>query len=168
MCISIHGMFKAQHTVITLVIGYNSKTALTVHNFHSPRSIPCRAAYHGATDIHVLLNTYLSHPTGFPFIHRPGLRAAMCQINCLAEGQKCRAMMVALVDIKIYACSIILLFILILLFLLVLVFERFDISKLGCCLSCFTPTAQFKSRSCVIMCTAWAPMGMQALWRNTM
>ena len=37
-------MFKAQHAIITPVVGYNFKTALTVHNFHSQGSIPCRAA----------------------------------------------------------------------------------------------------------------------------
>ena len=60
-------MFKAQHTIITPVVGYNFKTALTVHNFHSQGSIPCRAAYCG-----VQANTYTtypSHPTGYPFIH---------------------------------------------------------------------------------------------------
>ena len=47
--------------------GYNFKTALTVHNFHSQGSIPCRAAYRG-----IQANTYTtypSHPTGYPFIH---------------------------------------------------------------------------------------------------
>ena len=52
----------ATYTIITPVVGYNFKTALTVHNFHSQGSIPCRAAYRG-----VQANTYTtypSHPTG--------------------------------------------------------------------------------------------------------
>ena len=131
MRISIQGMFKAQLLLLSpWSLDTIPRLPLTVHNFHSPRSIPCRAAYHGATDIHVLLT--LSFTSYRVPIYTPGSRAAMCRINCLAEGQKCRAMMVSLVDVKIYACSITLLFILILLFRLVLVFECFDISKLGC------------------------------------
>ena len=33
-------MFKALYTVITLFVGYNFKTALRVHKFHSPGSVP--------------------------------------------------------------------------------------------------------------------------------
>ena len=82
-------MFKAQHTIITPVIGYNFKTALTVHSFHSQGSIPCRAAYRG-----IQANTYttLSFISYRVPIYTPGWRAAMW-IKCLAEGQKCQALM---------------------------------------------------------------------------
>ena len=81
-------MFKAQHTIITLVVGDNFKTALTVHNFHSLGSIPCRAAYRGVTGkyIHNISFTSFRVP-----IYTPGWRAAMW-IKCLAEGQKCQAL----------------------------------------------------------------------------
>ena len=46
------------------------KTALTVHNFHSQGSIPCRAAYWGVQAN--AYTTYPSHPTGYPFIHLGG------------------------------------------------------------------------------------------------
>ena len=68
-------------------IHYNLKTALTVHNFHSQRSIPCWAAYHGITGKYILNISFESY---WVPIYTPGLRAAMW-INCLAVGQKCRA-----------------------------------------------------------------------------
>ena len=40
---------RNMYTIFTLVVRYNFKTALTVHNFHSQGSIPCRAAYRGVT-----------------------------------------------------------------------------------------------------------------------
>ena len=57
MCIvhiSIQRMFKALHMITNPVVGYNFETALTVHNFHSPGSIPCQAAYHSATGKYIL------------------------------------------------------------------------------------------------------------------
>ena len=55
-------MFKAQHTIITPVVGYNFKAAHTVHNFHSQGSTPCQAAYRGVTGkyIHNISFTYLT------------------------------------------------------------------------------------------------------------
>ena len=41
------------------VVGYNFKTALIVHNFHSQGSIPCRAAYRGVTGKYILHNIIL-------------------------------------------------------------------------------------------------------------
>ena len=79
-------MFKAQHTIITPVVGYNFKTALTVHNFHSQGSIPCRTAYRG-----VLANTYTtypSHPTGYPFIHLGGQQ--QCGLSVLLKDKSAR------------------------------------------------------------------------------
>ena len=74
------------HTIITLVTGYNFKTAL---NFHSPGSIPCRAANHGATGKCILhIHTWIFCILPGPHF-TPGSRAAMW-INCLAEGQKCQ------------------------------------------------------------------------------
>ena len=46
---------------ITPVVGYNFKTALTVHNFHSQGSIPCRAAYHGITGKCILNISFASY-----------------------------------------------------------------------------------------------------------
>ena len=83
------------------VVGYNFKTALTVHNFHSQGSIACRAAYHGVTGkyIHNISFTSYRVPIYTPrFLHilpvpiyTPGWRAAMW-IKCFAEGQKCQAL----------------------------------------------------------------------------
>ena len=78
-------MFMAQHTIITPVVGYNFKTALTLHNFHSQGSIPCRAAYQANT------YTTLSFTSYRVPIYAPGWRAAMW-IKCLGEGQKCQAL----------------------------------------------------------------------------
>ena len=80
-------MFKALHTIITLVIGYNFKTTLTVHNFHSQRSIPCRDAYHGITGKYIPSISFASYRV---HIYTPWSRAAMW-INWFAEGQKCQA-----------------------------------------------------------------------------
>ena len=59
-------MFKAQHTIITPVVGYNFKTELTVHNFNfqSQGSPPCWAAYCGVQAntqhiLHILPGTHL-------------------------------------------------------------------------------------------------------------
>ena len=81
-------MFKAQPTVITPVVGYNFKTTLTVHNFHSQGSIPRRAAYRGVTGKYIHTISFTSYQVP---IYTPGWRAAML-IKCLAEGQKCQAL----------------------------------------------------------------------------
>ena len=82
--ISIQRMFKVQHSIIKLVVGYNFKTALTVHNFHSQGSIPCQAAYHDVTGKY---KPNISFASYWVPIYIPGSRAAMW-VNCLAEGQK--------------------------------------------------------------------------------
>ena len=43
------------------------QAALTVHNFHSQGSIPCRSVYYGVKAN--TYSTYLLHPTRSPFIH---------------------------------------------------------------------------------------------------
>ena len=77
-------MFKALHSIIILVVGYNFKTALTVHNFHSQGSIPFRAAYHDVMGKYILNISFASY---WVPMNTPTSRAAMW-INCLSEGQK--------------------------------------------------------------------------------
>ena len=78
-------MFKALHTIIMPVVGYNFKTAFTVHNFHFKGSIPRRAAYRGVTGEYILNISFTSYHGP---IYTPWSRAAMW-INCLAEVQMC-------------------------------------------------------------------------------
>ena len=85
-------MFKAQHTIITLVTEYNFKTARTVHNFHSQGSILCRASYHGVTGkymyMYILNISFASYRVP---IYTHGWRTAVW-IKCLAEGQQCQTL----------------------------------------------------------------------------
>ena len=82
------GCSKRNVLLLPSVVGYNFKTALTVHNFHSQGSIPCRAAYRGVTGKYIHNISFTSYRVP---IYTPGWRAAMW-IKCLAEGQKCQAL----------------------------------------------------------------------------
>ena len=85
--ISIQWMFKVQQTIITPVVGYNSRPHLYSAQFtpsreHSLQS--CLSWNYRQIHLNISFTSYRV-PT-----YTPGSRPAMW-INCLAERQKCRA-----------------------------------------------------------------------------
>ena len=85
----------ATYTIITPIVGYSFKTALTVHNFHYQGRIPCRAAI-----VALQANTYTTYPSHpipdthlYTWVESSNVDKVSCwrkQVPCIDGNRNCK------------------------------------------------------------------------------